>query len=94
MSLLNPQALYIIFFFIFIAVPNEENGLDDNGNSQDVEEAQEEAANGSRLTVIGWGNGGVRGVLRLGCQEHLHIEWRIQQQVSCQDWISLYNSGK
>jgi hypothetical protein len=51
----------------------------------------QECFSGNRLIVVNQGDGGVGSVLRQGHQERLHLKWRLQEQVSPQDWISLCN---
>jgi hypothetical protein len=51
----------------------------------------QESYSGNELIVVNCGDGGVCNVLRQGHQEHLHLKWHLQQQVSPRDWISLCN---
>jgi hypothetical protein len=49
----------------------------------------QESVSGNELIVVNCGDGGVCNILRQGHQEHLHLKWHLQQQVSPQDWICL-----
>jgi hypothetical protein len=49
----------------------------------------QECCSGNQLIVVNQGHGGAGSVLRQGRRERLCLKWRLQQQVSPQDWISL-----